>query len=101
MFNFHVLPTPPDKRIIQPVLRSKPRRLRKSALSPKVFLLPCKTESWNPEECRHSYGIDHTWSRVWVLNQLLSLCSLKRERIALLGKFKAGTPLLGVHIANT
>ena len=37
----------------------------------------------NPEECHHSYGIDHTWSRVWVLKKLLSLCSLKRERIAL------------------
>ena len=25
----------------------------------------------NPEECHHSYGIDHTWSRVWVLKKLL------------------------------
>jgi coenzyme F420-reducing hydrogenase delta subunit len=24
----------------------------------------------NPEECHHSYGIDHTWSRVWVLKTL-------------------------------
>lgn len=37
----------------------------------------------NPEECHHSYGIDHTWSRVWVLKKLLSLCGLPRERIAL------------------
>ena len=37
----------------------------------------------NPEECHHSYGIDHTWSRVWVLKKLLSLCGLQRERIAL------------------
>ncbi len=37
----------------------------------------------NPEECHHSYGIDHTWSRVWVLKKLLSLCGLARERIAL------------------
>ena len=37
----------------------------------------------NPEECHHSYGIDHTWSRVWVLKKLLSLCGLERERIAL------------------
>ena len=37
----------------------------------------------NPEECHHSYGIDHTWSRVWVLKKLLALCGLERERIAL------------------
>lgn len=37
----------------------------------------------NPEECHHSYGIDHTWSRVWVLKKLLGLCGLERERIAL------------------
>ncbi len=37
----------------------------------------------NPEECHHSYGIDHTWSRVWILKKLLSLCGLERERIAL------------------
>jgi heterodisulfide reductase subunit A len=37
----------------------------------------------SPEECHHSYGIDHTWSRVWVLKKLLSLCGLERERIAL------------------
>ena len=37
----------------------------------------------NPEECHHSYGIDHTWSRVWVLKKLLSLCGLARERLAL------------------
>jgi heterodisulfide reductase subunit A-like polyferredoxin/coenzyme F420-reducing hydrogenase delta subunit len=37
----------------------------------------------NPEECHHSYGIDHTWSRVWVLKKLLDLCGLERDRIAL------------------
>lgn len=37
----------------------------------------------NPEECHHSYGIDHTWSRVWVMKKLLTLCGLERERIAL------------------
>jgi heterodisulfide reductase subunit A len=37
----------------------------------------------NPEECHHSYGIDHTWSRVWVLKKLLELCGVERERIAL------------------
>ena len=37
----------------------------------------------NPEECHHSYGIDHTWSRVWTMKKLLGLCGLERERIAL------------------
>lgn len=37
----------------------------------------------HPEECHHSYGIDHTWSRVWVLKKLLDLCGVERERIAL------------------
>lgn len=37
----------------------------------------------NPEECHHSYGLDHTWSRVWVLKKLLTLCGLERERLAL------------------
>ncbi len=37
----------------------------------------------HPEECHHSYGIDHTWSRVWVLKKLLALAGLERERIAL------------------
>ncbi|MFW6113196.1 MAG: hydrogenase iron-sulfur subunit [Thermodesulfobacteriota bacterium] len=37
----------------------------------------------NPEECHHSYGLDHTWSRVWVLKKLLAMCGLERERIAL------------------
>lgn len=37
----------------------------------------------NPEECHHSYGLDHTWSRVWVLKKLLAMCGLERERLAL------------------
>ncbi len=37
----------------------------------------------HPEECHHSYGIDHTWSRVWVMKKLLALCGIERERIAL------------------
>ncbi len=36
-----------------------------------------------PEECHHSYGIDHTWSRVLMIKKLLSLIGLERERIAL------------------
>jgi heterodisulfide reductase subunit A len=37
----------------------------------------------NPEECHHSHGLDHTWSRVWALKKLLALCGLERDRIAL------------------
>jgi heterodisulfide reductase subunit A len=37
----------------------------------------------NPEECHHSYGLDHAWSRVWVLKKLLTLCGLEKERISL------------------
>ncbi|MEW6262610.1 MAG: hydrogenase iron-sulfur subunit [Thermodesulfobacteriota bacterium] len=36
-----------------------------------------------PEECHHSYGLDHTWSRVNLIKKLLGLCGLERERIAL------------------
>ena len=36
-----------------------------------------------PEQCHHSYGLDHTWSRVNVIKKLLSLCGLERERITL------------------
>lgn len=37
----------------------------------------------NPEECHHTHGLDHSWSRVWVLKKLLALCGLERDRIAL------------------
>ncbi len=36
-----------------------------------------------PEECHHSYGLDHTWSRANIVKKLLSLCGIERERIAL------------------
>lgn len=36
-----------------------------------------------PEECHHSYGIDHTWSRVLTIKKLFSLIGIERERIAL------------------
>jgi coenzyme F420-reducing hydrogenase delta subunit/ferredoxin len=36
-----------------------------------------------PEQCHHSYGLDHTWSRVNLIKKLLSLCGLERDRIAL------------------
>ncbi|RJR43483.1 MAG: hydrogenase iron-sulfur subunit [Desulfobacteraceae bacterium] len=36
-----------------------------------------------PEECHHSYGIDHAWSRVMAMKKLLAIVGLERERIAL------------------
>ncbi|RJX35012.1 MAG: hydrogenase iron-sulfur subunit [Desulfarculus sp.] len=36
-----------------------------------------------PEDCHHSYGLDHTWSRVNLLKKLLALCGFDRRRIAL------------------
>lgn len=36
-----------------------------------------------PEECHHSYGIDHAWSRVLMIKKLLLMIGLERERIAL------------------
>jgi len=43
-----------------------------------LLLIGCK-----PEECHHSYGLDHTWNRILLIKKLLSLCGLERERIAL------------------
>jgi heterodisulfide reductase subunit A-like polyferredoxin/coenzyme F420-reducing hydrogenase delta subunit len=43
-----------------------------------LLLLGCA-----PEECHHSYGIDHTWSRVLMIKKLFTLIGLERERIAL------------------
>jgi heterodisulfide reductase subunit A2 len=36
-----------------------------------------------PEECHHSYGLDHTWSRVNLIKKLLTLCGVERSRVAL------------------
>ncbi len=43
-----------------------------------VLLIGCP-----PESCHHSYGLDHTWSRVNLIKKLLGLCGLDRRRIAL------------------
>jgi heterodisulfide reductase subunit A-like polyferredoxin/coenzyme F420-reducing hydrogenase delta subunit len=43
-----------------------------------VLLIGCP-----PEECHHSYGVDHAWSRVNLVKKLLSLSGLERQRIAL------------------
>ena len=36
-----------------------------------------------PGQCHHSYGLDHTWSRVNLIKKLLTLCGVERERVAL------------------
>ena len=36
-----------------------------------------------PDNCHHSYGLDHTWSRVNLIKKLLEFCGLDRRRIAL------------------
>ena len=46
--------------------------------APGLLLVGCL-----PEECHHSFGVDHAWSRVNVLKKLLSLSGLDRRRIAL------------------
>ncbi len=46
--------------------------------APGLLLVGCP-----PEECHHSYGLDHAWSRVNLVKKLLELCGLDRGRIAL------------------
>lgn len=36
-----------------------------------------------PEDCHHSFGLDHTWSRVNMIKKLMSFCGFDRRRIAL------------------
>jgi heterodisulfide reductase subunit A2 len=36
-----------------------------------------------PEDCHHSFGLDHTWSRVNMMKKLLSFSGFDRRRIAL------------------
>lgn len=36
-----------------------------------------------PEDCHHSFGLDHTWSRVNLMKKLLDLCGFDRRRVAL------------------
>jgi heterodisulfide reductase subunit A2 len=43
-----------------------------------LLLIGCK-----PETCHHSYGLDHTWSRVLMVKKLLELSGLERQRICL------------------
>ncbi len=46
--------------------------------APALLLIGCP-----PEACHHSYGLDHTWSRVNLVKKLLHLCGFDRRRIAL------------------
>ncbi len=46
--------------------------------APGLILIGCI-----PEECHHSYGVDHAWNRVNVLKKLFSLAGINRKRIAL------------------
>ncbi|MBF0101976.1 MAG: hydrogenase iron-sulfur subunit [Desulfobacterales bacterium] len=46
--------------------------------APGLILIGC-----NPEECHHSYGVDHAASRVSAIKKLLSICGFDRRRIAL------------------
>jgi len=46
--------------------------------TPGLILVGCL-----PEECHHSFGVDHAWSRVNVLKKLLTLSGFDRQRIAL------------------
>jgi len=46
--------------------------------APGLILVGCL-----PEECHHSFGVDHAWSRVHVLKKLLTLSGFDRQRIAL------------------
>ena len=46
--------------------------------APGLLLIGCP-----PEDCHHSYGLDHTWSRVNMIKKLLERCGFDRRRIAL------------------
>ncbi len=46
--------------------------------APGLILIGC-----DPEECHHSFGVDHTWNRVSMIKKLFSLCGFDRRRIAL------------------
>lgn len=46
--------------------------------APGLILIGCI-----PEECHHSFGVDHAWNRVNLIKKLFSLCGFDRRRIAL------------------
>jgi len=46
--------------------------------APGLLLIGCA-----PEDCHHSFGVDHAWSRVNLMKKLFTLCGFDRRRIAL------------------
>ncbi len=46
--------------------------------SPGLLLVGCV-----PEDCHHSFGIDHAWSRVNLIKKLFAFCGFDRRRITL------------------
>jgi heterodisulfide reductase subunit A2 len=46
--------------------------------TPGLLLVGCP-----PEDCHHSFGIDHTWSRVNMMRKLFTLSGFDRRRITL------------------
>ncbi len=44
--------------------------------TPGLLMVGC-----SPEDCHHSFGIDHAWSRVNLMKKLFSLCGFDRRRI--------------------
>lgn len=46
--------------------------------APGLLLIGC-----SPEQCHHSFGLDHAWSRINAIKKLLTLCGFERSRIAL------------------
>ena len=46
--------------------------------TPGLLLVGCA-----PEDCHHSFGVDHAWSRINLIKKLFSLCGFNRERIVL------------------
>ncbi len=45
--------------------------------APGVLIVGCV-----PEDCHHSFGVDHAWSRINLMKKLFSLCGFERQRIA-------------------
>ena len=46
--------------------------------APGLLIIGCV-----PEDCHHSFGVDHAWSRVNLMKKLFTLCGFERSRIAL------------------
>ncbi|MBU0994444.1 MAG: hydrogenase iron-sulfur subunit [Proteobacteria bacterium] len=46
--------------------------------APGLLLVGC-----DPENCHHSFGVDHAWSRVNILKKLFTLCGFDRRRITM------------------